>query len=81
MPNARDIGVEHVVDEPLDLGADLAHGRCRLTENGVSEHANVENGHAPSYSFIAGALVLPPMMRAIRPRSTMRRDSADLMVM
>ena len=35
---------------------------------------------APSYSFVAGALVLTPMMRAIRPRSTMSRDSADLIV-
>src|SRR6185503_8825010 len=71
--------VEHVLHEGAKLIGDLADRLRLLAQHGITQDADVENAHAGGV-LVAGVTAVVPMMRAMRPRSTIRRDSPDLTV-
>src|SRR6185437_4182556 len=67
--------LEHVVDQALELRCDLLHRHRLLSQDRLSLDVNLQQAHHPLLPLSAALLET----RAMRPRATMMRDSADLM--
>src|SRR5262249_25363097 len=74
-PLGRVHRLEHVVDQPLNFRRYRGDQLRFAAQDRVAEDPDLEHAHV----VVAGAVVCDTTF-AIRPRSTMRRDSPDLIV-
>ncbi len=72
--------LEHVARQRSELVGDLLDRRRLLSQNRIAEDADVEDAHVLALASGEALTLEPVVIRAMRPRSTMRRDSPDLIV-